>query len=139
MLLFGAIAEHKRAVEGMGGVVALDYFAEKRQMAELFAASDVFVNPTHADTLPTVNMEAAACGTPVVTYDVCGSPELVRDGVSGFVVPEGDVGGMLEAIRRVRCGEIERTACREFAIDSFDKKENYKKYIELYEKIYSGE
>lgn len=139
LLLFGAIAEHKRAVEGMGGVVALDYFAEKRQMAELFAASDVFVNPTHADTLPTVNMEAAACGTPVVTYDVCGSPELVRDGVSGFVVPEGDVGGMLEAIRRVRCGEIERTACREFAIDSFDKKENYKKYIELYEKIYSGE
>jgi len=46
-------------------------------LAELYATSDVFFNPTREDTYPTVNMEALACGTPVVTFDVGGSPEIV--------------------------------------------------------------
>ena len=139
LVLFGASDEHKRAVADKPGVVAIDYFTDKADMAELFASADVFINPTHADTLPTVNMEATSCGTPVITYDVCGSSELVLDGVTGFVVPEGDVGGMLFAKEAVRDGKINRDNCREYALSHFDKRENYKKYIELFRAIYNGE
>ena len=139
LVLFGASDEEKRAVSGVRGVLALGYFKDKSDMAELFASADVFINPTHADTLPTVNMEAASCGTPVITYDVCGSPELVLDGATGFVVPEGDVSCVLAAREAVRCGKISRDACREHAVRNFDKNENYKKYIELFKEIFNGE
>lgn len=139
LVLFGASEEHKRAVRGIDGVLALDYITDKREMAELFSAADVFINPTHADTLPTVNMEASACGTPVITYDVCGSPELVSDGVTGYVLAEGDALGMLMAREVVREGKISRDACRQHALRSFDKNENYKKYIELFKSILDGE
>ena len=139
LVLFGANEEHKRAVAGLDGVLALGYITDKADMAELFAAADVFINPTHADTLPTVNMEAAACGTPVITYDVCGSPELVNDGVTGFVIPEGDTVGVLVAKEAIRGGKISRDVCREHALSNFDKNENYKKYIELFKEIFNGE
>lgn len=48
----------------------------QRELAEYYSAADVFVNPTYDDTFPTTNIEALACGTPVVTYRAGGSPEL---------------------------------------------------------------
>ena len=139
LVLFGIDESEKRSVPENSGVVVLGYITDKADMAELFASADVFINPTHADTLPTVNMEAAACGTPVITYDVCGSPELVNDGVTGYVVPEGDVLGVLCAKTAVRDGKISRDACRNHALSNFDKNANYKKYIELFKEIYNGE
>ena len=135
LVLFGADDAGKRQTEGLDGVITLGYFTDKSDMAELFASADVFINPTRADTLPTVNMEAAACGTPVITYDVCGSPELVNDGVTGYVIPEGDAVGALLAKSAVKGGKISRDACRAHALASFDKNENYKKYIELFKTI----
>lgn len=65
------------------------------QLAALYTAADVFFNPTVEDNFPTVNLEAEACGTPVVTYDTGGCAETVerRDSV---VVNED------EAVRRLR-------------------------------------
>ena len=139
LVLFGAKDDEKQAFSDIPGVTVLGYIGGKADMAEVFASADVFINPTRADTLPTVNMEAAACGTPVITYDVCGSPELVNDGITGYVVPEGDITGILLAKEAVRSGKIDRDACRNHALSSFDKNENYKKYIELFKEIVNGE
>ena len=63
------------------------------QLAAIYTAADVFFNPTVEDNFPTVNLEAEACGTPVVTYDAGGCAETVRIErsmlVSGY---EGAVG-----------------------------------------------
>lgn len=67
------------------------------QLAEIYSVADVFANPTYEDTFPTVNMEAQACGTPVVSYDVCGCAETIQPGC-GETVPCGDVDAMLEKI-----------------------------------------
>ena len=48
------------------------------QLAAIYSAADVFFNPTVEDNFPTVNLEAEACGTPVVTYDTGGCAETVR-------------------------------------------------------------
>ena len=59
------------------GIVGLPRTDSKRELAELYSAASVFFNPTHEDNYPTVNLEAEACGTPVVTYDVGGCRETI--------------------------------------------------------------
>ena len=58
------------------------------------------VLPSFAEGLPVVLMEALALGRPVVSTYVAGIPELVQDGVNGWLVPAGDVERLAEAIRR---------------------------------------
>jgi len=62
---------------------------EASEMPGYYAAADVFAYPTHADIFPLVVAEAMASGLPVVTHRLAGIPEIVEDGVSGFVVDEG--------------------------------------------------
>lgn len=48
------------------------------ELAEIYSAADVFFNPTQIDNYPTVNLEAAGCGCPIITYDSGGCPETVE-------------------------------------------------------------
>jgi glycosyltransferase involved in cell wall biosynthesis len=106
------------------------------ELAELYSAASVFVNPTYADNFPTTNIEALACGTPVITYDTGGSPEAV-DEHTGRVVPKGDIQGLLNSIRELQSMDREklRSACRTRALEHFDKDKQYLKYLELYNKL----
>ena len=79
-------------------ILGLGPIADPKALAALYTAADIFVNPTCEDTFPTVNLEAQACGTPVVTYGACGSPETLLPG-TGRVVPVGDTEALAKAIR----------------------------------------
>lgn len=68
------------------------------EIVEIYSAADVFVNPTYEDTFPTVNMEAEACGTPVITYDTGGCRETLRSDKS-VVIPQS-VDAIIEALER---------------------------------------
>lgn len=70
------------------GVVGIPRVNSQISLAGIYSAADVFINPTHQDNYPTVNLEARACGTPVVTYDVGGSPESA--GLE-YIVQEGNI------------------------------------------------
>ncbi len=59
-----------------------------KELAEIYTAADVFFNPTYEDNYPTVNLEAQACGTPVITYNTGGSIESVP---KENVIRRGDV------------------------------------------------
>ena len=59
---------------------------------------DIFALPSYTEGLPNVVLEAFACRKPVVATNVGGTPEVVRDGVNGFLVSEGDMGGLAEAV-----------------------------------------
>ena len=48
------------------------------ELAEIYSAADYFVNPTYEDNYPTVNLEAKACGTKVITYNTGGCVETLR-------------------------------------------------------------
>ena len=75
-----------------------------KDVLEVFQALNVFVLPSLSEGFPTVNLEAMAAGLPVVTTDVGGSAEAVRDGVCGIVVPPRDEIKLAEAINRL-CGD----------------------------------
>ena len=101
-------------------------------MADIYNAADVFVNLTRFDTLPTVNMESICCGTPVITFDVGGGPEII-DRDDGFVVPEGDFNAVVNALHKVKYSPFSYSI--ETKRIKFDKKERYKDYIELYRSL----
>lgn len=115
-------------------IVGIRRTANIQQLAELYSTAEVFVNPTWQDNYPTVNLEAIACGTPVVTYRTGGSIEVITE-QTGRVVPQGDVVAMLTAARDIihRGKEAYRDCCREYALGHFDKKERYMEYLRLYE------
>ena len=56
-----------------------------QELAAIYTAADVFFNPTYEDNYPTVNLEAQACGTPVITYDTGGAKETIYSGNSKFI------------------------------------------------------
>lgn len=68
----------------------------QKELAEIYTAADVFVNLTYEDTYPTVNLEARACGTPVITYRTGGSVESVEP---DNIIEVGDVVGLCEKIK----------------------------------------
>ena len=117
-------------------MVAVKRTADVHQLAGLYSTADVLVNPTWQDNYPTVNLEAISCGTPVVTYRTGGSIEAVA-GDTGFVVEQGDIEGLVDAVRRVETlGKAHfRAACRSRAVKEFRKEDRYAEYIELYERL----
>ena len=106
------------------------------QLAELYSAADVFVNPTWQDNYPTVNLEAISCGTPVVTYRTGGSVEAITE-QTGVVVEQGDVNGLLNTARDVasRGKEYYQEPCREYALQNFKKENRYVDYLKLYDEL----
>ncbi len=83
------------------GVKILPRTSSKEELAEIYRNADLFVNMTLQDNFPTVNIEALNCGTPVVTYDTGGSPEI-PDASSGAVVTKGDYQAMAETINSLK-------------------------------------
>ena len=75
------------------------------ELAEIYTAADVFVNPTREENYPTVNMEAIACGTQVVTFRTGGSPEILND-KTGLVVEKNNVDALQKAIKCVCEGSV---------------------------------
>ena len=134
IVLVGIKPEEKKRLPK--NIVGISRTENIHQLAELYSAADAFVNPTWQDNYPTVNMEAIACGTPVVTYRTGGSIEAVTD-ATGAVVPQGDIKGLLDAARALRAqGKARNQAlCREYALHHFNKEDRYADYFSLYEEL----
>lgn len=120
-----------------GNIISIHRTQDQRELAEIYSSADVFVNPTREENYPTVNMEALACGTPVVTFRTGGSPEML-DETCGSVVECDDIDALEREIIRV-CTERPYTkeACMYKALE-FDKNERFKEYLKLYERINSS-
>ena len=75
----------KQVKELPAGITGLQRTDSAQELAAIYSTADVFFNPTVEDNFPTVNLEAEACATPVVTYDTGGCAETVRRGDSRVV------------------------------------------------------
>lgn len=82
-------------------IIGIQRTNSPKELAEIYTAADVFVNPTYEDNYPTVNLEAEACGTRVVSYDTGGCRETLQREDSD-VVKVGDVNAILDSINKRR-------------------------------------
>lgn len=117
-------------------MVFVDRTQNALELAQLYSSAAVFVNPTYQDNYPTTNLEAIACGTPVITYNTGGSPEAV-DKETGAVVEQGDINGLVDNIYRLT-SQISTKACRLKAEKEFDNTKCFNPYISLYNKLLGG-
>lgn len=101
-----------------------------KELAEIYTAADIFLNPTLEDNFPTVNLEALACGTPVITFKTGGSVESIDD-TCGAIIEVGDIDTMISIIER---GELYSfRSCVRRAEQLYDKNDRYCDYVHVYE------
>ncbi len=117
-------------------VIHLGFIHDRKQLRDIFSAADLFVNLTREDTLPTVNLEVQACGTPIVAYDNTGVAETIASN-AGFTAKDGDYKTLTDNILicREKGKQFFSENCRRFVCNNFDRKKNYKQYINLYQQI----
>lgn len=105
--------------------------SSQTELATWYQRAYVYVNPTLEDNFPTTNLEALACGTPVITFNTGGSPESLTD-KCGIVVEKGNVQQLKEAILSLEYRtEITSSSCREQAL-KFNQDANFREYLKLY-------
>lgn len=118
------------------GIIGINRTENVQELVALYSSADVFVNPTWQDNFPTTNLEALACGTPVITYNTGGSPEAIDEN-TGMIVNKGDINRLHEAIISVL--QKDKTyyskVCRERAEKHFNYKDRLGEYIALYQNL----
>lgn len=117
-------------------VIGVERTESIEQLAQFYSLATVFVNPTYEDNFPTTNLEALACGTPVITYNTGGSPEAIDD-ETGYVVEKGDIGGLIEKIELIskKGKRFYQSKCRERAERLYNKDDRDQDYIALYKEL----
>lgn len=78
-------------------VIGIERTNNQQELAKIYTAADVFFNPTYEDNYPTVNLEAQACGTRVITYDAGGSRETIHSNMSQ-IIKIGDLQKVIELV-----------------------------------------
>lgn len=124
--------QKKKMPKNMIGIERTENIAE---LANLYARADFFLNPTLEDNFPTTNLEALACGTPVITFQTGGSVEAI-DKNCGIIVEKGNGKQLYQAVveNKKRFSEIN---CRNRAL-YFNQKERFQEYMELYKNLING-
>ena len=121
------------------GIIGITRTNSVEELIGYYSSTNVFVNPTYGDTFPTTNLEALACGTPVITYNTGGSPEAVT-AETGWVIEQGNIEKIANIIKEQKSKnkqEIDekRSACRKRAEKQFDKNKCFEKYVDLFEEL----
>lgn len=117
-------------------IIGIERTESVEELVDFYSAADVFVNPTREDNFPTTNLEAMACGTPVITYNTGGCHEAIIT-ETGFVTKQGDLNELRQAINRIRNtkNEFYSTRCRNHIKRCFDKNNRFEEYIQLYNSL----
>lgn len=127
----------KKQIESLPeGIIGVLRTNSVKELAEYYSMANVYFNPTWEDNFPTTNLEALACGTPVITYRTGGSVEAVDD-ETGFIVEQGDLNMSIEIIQTIcKEGKEKYTdACRQRTVRLYNKNDRYKEYIQLYNSL----
>ena len=105
-------------------------------MPSIYASARALLVPISWDEpFGMVMIEAMACGTPMIAFNKGSVSEIIKDGINGFVVEEGDVAGMAEAIKKI--DQIDRNKCREDAVQYFSLDRMVNDYEKLFIKLIS--
>jgi glycosyltransferase involved in cell wall biosynthesis len=120
-------------------VTLLGHVANRQELIWLYRNARVFVHPAHYEGLPTVLLEAMACGQAVVTTAVSGALDVVEHGVNGFLVPPHAPSQLAEAICQVIGNDHLRhnlkIAARKTVQDRFSWQHIGQAYIQQYEAL----
>jgi glycosyltransferase involved in cell wall biosynthesis len=129
----------KLQAQQMGLTHRVRFLGARGDVPDILRASDVFVLSSDYEGNPLAVLEAMASGVPVVSTAVGGVPELVADGVSGLLVPAGNLEALSEAMAQLGCDASRRAAmgkaARQTALERFDVRVMSKAYAAFYQRL----
>jgi glycosyltransferase involved in cell wall biosynthesis len=138
LLTFGNGSEAITAKLGIP-TIGLGYISSDRLKSMAYSAADLFIFPTRADNLPLVLQESMACGTPMVSFDIGGVPDLVRPMVTGYLAKPEDAkdfcNGIVELLENEQLQQTMSVNCRAIALAEYPLELQAERYIKLYKEI----
>lgn len=133
IILVGISKKQKKILPD--NIVGIEKTNSIEELVQLYNMADVFINPTLEDNFPTVNLEAQACGTPVITFNTGGSPESIIEGVTGTVAERGNYDQLIYKIEKwPKKTKVIQMDCRRNA-EKYSKESMLNNYVLLYEEI----
>jgi glycosyltransferase involved in cell wall biosynthesis len=129
----------------MAGIKSLNlgYITNERIKLLAYSSADLFILPTRSEGLSLVLLESMSCGTPMLSFRVGGNPDLVRDGITGYLAEPENVKELSFNIIKLLEDESLRNKmaqnCRQIAQGEFSTDIETKRYIELYSKLLSDQ
>jgi len=136
-LVLCAIGHKNKELETIENVYELGVVHDERLMSIAYSAADVFVIPSLMDNLPNTVLESLMCGTPVIGFPVGGIPDMIQDGINGFLTADVSVDSLVVTLNKFLDNPscFDSTEIRENAVKKYDQKVQAKQYIDLYNSI----
>lgn len=117
-------------------IISIHRTQSKQELAKIYTAADIFINPTREEVFGLVNIESLACGTPVITFASGGSPECVING-GGIVVEEKTSAGIIQAINKMGKNMPNSSICIESS-KNYGRNKMASEYVRLFEKYFDN-
>jgi N-acetyl-alpha-D-glucosaminyl L-malate synthase BshA len=117
---------------------AVKFLGKQEAVEELFAISDLMILPSESESFGLAALEAMACHVPVLASDAGGLPELIENGVNGYMCPVGDVSSMAKFAKKILVNDESLNQFKKQAYQTaqkFDIKIILPQYEALYNKI----
>lgn len=116
-------------------VIGISRTNNVEELVDIYSSADVFVNPTLEDNFPTTNLEALACGTPVITFNTGGSPESIIQYKTGFITNCKNTTSIVEGVNILKSIKVEGFTNE---IKNYDIKNMIRNYLEVYTLLRKG-
>ncbi len=97
-----------------------------KELVQIYSAADIFLNLTYCDSYGLVNLEAALCGTPIVSYDTGGCCESVGD--NGILINKGDLDALINILNSFQYNDVREN----ISVKKYDLKRFRKETLDLY-------
>jgi glycosyltransferase involved in cell wall biosynthesis len=120
---------------GIAGRVS--FLGHRNDIPDVVSAFDISVLPSVTEGLPLALLEALATGNPIVCTRVGGCPEIVDDGVNGFLVPPRDSAALADRILQLHADRALRDAIRARNLEKFSRRFTLRAMIDAHEQMFS--
>lgn len=134
IILVGLNQEQIKSIAS-DNILALPHTSTVEELVTIYSAATILFNPTYEETFPTVNIEAQACGLPIITYNTGGSTEMLQNN-TGEVIAHKEYTAVLRFLQRVsESREQYREACIENA-KNYSMEDKFEEYLDLYDEMF---
>lgn len=123
--------------------ITLGRLDDEAEVADAFAAADIFALPSLQDNLPNTAIESIACGTPVLAFPSGGIPEIITHGETGWITSEITADALYAKLRDCLANSEKmqqlRPQCREQSLQRYSSEIYSKNYINMYRELSSAD
>lgn len=130
-VVIGTVPDQSILRNQYANVHFIDRTDNVQTLAKWYSTADVLANPTREDTYPTINLEAMACGCPVVSYATGGSVEIIKNYGLGILTKQSNSEFLRDAIHLL----FERGSVSLNKNLSLDAQDKFKEYMDLYNSL----